>query len=85
MITAKEAKARTQQAIDAPVMMMIAQIEETIRDAADNKLSCTHWFFSVEDFICMRQVVSILRDNGYKVEESTDIEDAAYIKVFIYW
>ena len=85
MITAREAKARTQQAINAPVTKMMEQIEEAILEAADKKLSCTHWFFNIEDFNYMEQVIFALRANGYEVKETADVEDAAFIKVFIYW
>lgn len=69
MITAREAKARTQQAIDAPVTKMMEQIEEAILEAADKKLSCTHWFFNIEDFNCMEQVILLFGLMGMRLRK----------------
>ena len=85
MITAQEARNKTDNAKMEPVRSTLLEMEEYITITAEKKGNHILWYFKPEDFYYMREIVSILKENGYEVTDVNNLEDSSSITIMISW
>ena len=85
MITAQEARDRTNMALHDPVRAELRLIEESIVDNTRRGIGAAHWHFCPDEFSFMQEVIDTLISLGYRVEDIKDMEDSTNISIAIYW
>ena len=85
MITAQDARDRTDMALHDPVRAELRLIEESIVYNAKCGIGVAHWHFCPNEFSFMQEVIDTLISLGYRVEDVKDVEDSTNISIAIYW
>ena len=85
MITAQDARDRTNMALHDPARAELRLIEESIVYNAKCGIGVAHWYFYPDEFSFMQEVIDTLISLGYRVEDVKDMEDSTKISIAIYW
>lgn len=85
MITAQDARDRTNMALHDPVRAELRLIEESIVYNARCGIGVAHWHFCPNEFSFMQEVIDTLISLGYRVEDVKGMEDSTNISIAIYW
>lgn len=87
MITAQDARDRTDIALHDPVRAELRLIEESIVYNARCGIGVAHWHFCPDEFSFMQEVIDTLISLGYRVEDIEGITgmDSTDVSIAIYW
>ena len=85
MTTAQEARDRTNMALHEPAKAELRLIEESIVYNAKRGIGVAHWYFCLDEFSFMQEIIDTLISLGYRVEDMKGMEDSTDIGIAIFW
>ena len=85
MITAQEARDRTDMTLSNPVRAELRLIEDRIVQTTKEGLDFIPWAFGTRELPYMQEVISTLTELGYTIKDSKDTEDSSCVMIIISW